>query len=209
MGDDAPGGAQFSGANKVVHPMLVEACVDFSARFMKEVFPSNGPVKTKIFGEQDKKKVDKAERKADFMNWQTTQQMVEFRSELEQLSTQLPLGGGQFMKFMWNTQRRRPMSEFVPIDDIYLPFAATNFYTAERKTHVQYITKMEYGRRVKSGMYIDVDLGYAGDPEFSRSSEANDKIEGRKESSYNEDGLRTVFEIYTHMTLVMGLSLTS
>jgi hypothetical protein len=36
LGDDAPGGAQFSGANKVVHPMLVEACVDFSARFMKE-----------------------------------------------------------------------------------------------------------------------------------------------------------------------------
>lgn len=25
LGDDAPGGAQFSGANKVVHPMLVEA----------------------------------------------------------------------------------------------------------------------------------------------------------------------------------------
>ena len=34
LGDDAPGGAQFTGANKVVHPMLVEACVDFSARFM-------------------------------------------------------------------------------------------------------------------------------------------------------------------------------
>ena len=31
LGDDAPGGAQFAGANKVVHPMLVEACVDFSA----------------------------------------------------------------------------------------------------------------------------------------------------------------------------------
>ena len=205
LGDDAPGGAQFSGANKVVHPMLVEACVDFSARFMKEVFPSNGPVKTKVFGEQDKKKVDKAERKAEFMNWQTTQQMVEFRSELEQLSTQLPLGGGQYMKFMWNSQRRRPMSEFVPIDDVYLPFAATNFYTAERKTHVQYITKMEYSRRVKSGMYIDVDLGYAGDPEFSKSSIANDKIEGRKESSYNEDGLRTIFEIYTHIDFGDGL----
>ena len=39
LGDDAPGGAQFTGANKVVHPMLVEACVDFSARFMKEIFP--------------------------------------------------------------------------------------------------------------------------------------------------------------------------
>ena len=205
LGDDAPGGAQFAGANKVVHPMLVEACVDFSARFMKEVFPPNGPVKSKIYGEVDKEKTKKAERKVAFMNWQTTQQMPEFRSELEQLSTQLPLGGGQYMKFMWNPQHRRPQAEFIPIDDIYLPFAATNFYTAERKTHVQYITKMEYRKRVKAGMYIDVDLGYPDDPEFSKSTIANDKIEGRKTTSYNEDGLRTVFEIYTYLEIEDGL----
>ena len=201
LGDDAPGGAQFSGANKVVHPMLVEACVDFSARFMKEIFPPNGPVKSKIYGEVDKEKAKKAKRKADFMNWQTTQQMPEFRSELEQLSTQLPLGGGQYMKFMWNAQRRRPQAEFVPIDDVYLPFAATNFYTAERKTHVQYVTKMEYLKRVKAGMYIDVDLGYPDDPEFSKATIANDKIEGRKSTSYNEDGLRTIYEIYTYLDI--------
>ena len=205
LGDDAPGGAQFSGANRVVHPMLVEACVDFSARFMKEVFPPNGPVKSKMIGERDKKKVEKADRKADFMNWQLTEQMVEFRSELEQLSTQLPLGGGQFMKLMWNEDRRRPVAEFVAIDDVYLPFSATNFYTAERKTHVQYVTKMEYVRRAKSGMYVDVDLLNASDPDFSKSSIANDKIEGRQETSYNEDGLRTIFEVYTHLDFGDGM----
>ena len=204
LGDDAPGGAQFTGANKVVHPMLVEACVDFSARFMKEVFPPNGPVKSKILGEKDKSKIQKAQRKADFMNWQTTEQMVEFRGELEQLSTQLPLGGGQYMKFMWNPLHRRPCAEFIAIDDVYLPFAATNFYTAERKTHVQYITKFEYQRRVKSGMYIDVDLGIPEDPEFSKSTQANDKIEGRKDLSYNEDGLRTIFEVYTYLDFGNG-----
>jgi hypothetical protein len=199
LGDDAPGGAQFAGANKVVHPMLVEACVDFSARVMKEIFPPSGPVKTKIIGEKEKEKVEKAERKAEFMNWQTTDQMVEFRGELEQLSTQLPLGGAQYMKMVWSNQYCRPMSEFIPIDDIYLPFAATNFYSAERKTHVQYVTASEYKKRVKNGMYIDVDLGYAEEPVYSKASIANDKIEGRTESSYNEDGLRTIFEIYTHL----------
>lgn len=199
LGDDAPGGAQFTGANKVVHPLLVESCVDFSARFMKEVFPPNGPVKSKILGVQDHAKVTKGQRKAAFMNWQTTEQMTEFRGELEQLSTQLPLGGGQYMKFMWNPQYRRPISEFIAIDDVYLPFAATNFYTAERKTHVQYLTEMEYQRRVKSGMYRDVDVGAPEDPDFSQSSKANDKIEGRKDLAYNEDGLRTIFEIYTYL----------
>jgi hypothetical protein len=199
LGDDAPGGAQFSGANKVVHPMLVEACVDFSARFMKEVFPPGGPVKSKVLGKVDREKLDKAQRKADFMNWQTTEQMPEFRGELEQLSTQLPLGGGQYLKLMWSPQWRRPTSEFIAIDDMHLPFAATNFYSADRKTHVQYVTKADFNRRVKAGMYIDVELGAPSEVEFSQASKANNKIEGREETSYNEDGLRTIFECYTHL----------
>jgi hypothetical protein len=199
LGDDAPGGAQFSGANKVVHPMLVEACVDFSARFMKEVFPPGGPVKSKVLGKVDREKLDKAQRKADFMNWQTTEQMPEFRGELEQLSTQLPLGGGQYLKLMWSPQWRRPTTEFIAIDDMHLPFAATNFYSADRKTHVQYVTKADFNRRVKAGMYIDVELGAPGEVEFSAASKANNKIEGREDTSYNEDGLRTIFECYTHL----------
>lgn len=206
LGDDAPGGAQFTGANKVVHPMLVEACVDFSARVMKELFPPAGPVKSKILGEKEKEKVERAERKAEFMNWQTTEQMPEFRGELEQLSTQLPLGGAQYMKYMWSPQHRRPQSEFIAIDDIYLPFAATNFYSAERKTHVQYITEAEYKRRVKTGMYIDISLASPETPEFSKASQANDKIEGRKDTAYNEDGLRTVFEVYTHLEFDEGVA---
>ena len=205
LGDDAPGGAQFSGANKVVHPMLVEACVDFSARFMKEIFPPGGPVKSKVLGQIDPKKLDKARRKSEFMNWQTTEQMTEFRGELEQLSTQLPLGGGQYLKLMWSPQWKRPASEFIAIDDIYLPFAATNFYSAERKTHVQYVTKAEFNRRVKAGMYIDISLGSPGDVDFSDATKANNKIEGREESSYNEDGLRTIFEVYTHLDFGDGM----
>ena len=35
MGNDAPGGANFNGASKVVHPVMAEACVDFAARAIK------------------------------------------------------------------------------------------------------------------------------------------------------------------------------
>lgn len=198
LGDDAPGGAQFQGATKVVHPMLTEACVDFASRAIKELFPSSGPVKDFIVGEVSGAKVQKAKRKTAFMNWQLTVQATEFRAELEQLLTQVPLGGAQYMKVTWNEARNRPEFLFVAIDDMYLPFAATNFYTAQRKTHVQYLTTIDYQRRVKSGMYRDVDLGpVTMEPDFSVAEKANNKIEGRNETSYNEDGLRTIYEIYT------------
>ncbi len=197
LGDDAPGGAQFQGATKVVHPMLTEACVDFSARAIKELFPPQGPVKDFIPGEPSGDKVKKAKRKTDFMNWQLTTQSPEFRAELEQLLTQVPLGGAQYMKVTWNEPRNRPDFLFVAIDDMYLPFAATNFYSAQRKTHVQYLTQLDYQRRVKQGMYRDVDLAPVSmEPDYSKAEKANMKIEGRDESSYNEDGLRTVYEIY-------------
>lgn len=199
LGDDAPGGAQFQGASKVVHPMLTEACVDFSSRVIKEIFPPSGPVKEYIPGEVTQEKLDKAERKRKFMNWQLTQQMIEFRSELEQLETQVPLGGVQYLKMYWDDQKNRPVAMFIPIDDIYLPYSATSFYSAERKTHVQYLTKLEFEKRVGSGMYRDIDLISPVEPELTGAAKANNKIEGKSQTSYNEDGLRTVFEIACYL----------
>ena len=197
LGDDAPGGAQFQGASRVVHPMLTEVCVDFSARAIKELFPAEGPVKDHIVGDITAQKVAKAERKSQYMNWQLTQQMPEFRAELEQLLTQVPLGGAQYLKLSWDSGKRRPVPLFIGIDDIYLPYAATNFYSSERKTHVQYVTEIEYLQRVRSGMYRDVDLApTTADPDVSKAEKANNKIEGRDDGAYDTDGLRTIFEIY-------------
>ena len=197
LGDDAPGGAQFEGASKVVHPMLTEACVDFAARSMKEIFPPQGPAKDFVPGKPTEQKVAKAQRKTNLLNWQMTVQCPEVRAELEQLMTQVPLGGAQYMKLGWDERRNRPTFLFVAIDDLYLPYAATNFYSAQRRTHVQYLTQIDYEDRVKSGMYRDVDLAPVGmEPELSGAGKANNKIEGRDETSYNEDGLRIVYEVY-------------
>jgi len=201
MGKDAPGGATFMGASKVVHPVMAEACVDFASRAIKELFPPDGPVRTKIMGEVDEEKVQKAERKRDYMNWQLTEQIEEFRDEQEQLLTQLPLGGSQYLKLWYDDDKKRPCAEFVPIDRMIVPFAATNFYTAQRATEIHEITEWEFKRRVRSGMYKDISLVRATmEPEESKSQKANNKIEGRKWDE-NEDGLRNVYHIYTWLEL--------
>jgi len=202
LGNDAPGGADFEGASRAVHPMITEATVDFAARAMKELWPPAGPAKDKIEGRVTTEKVEKAKRKTQFMNWQLTVQATEARAEVEQLLTQLPLGGSQYLKVTWNEKRNRPNFLFVAIDDMLLPYAATNFYTSQRKTHVQYLTHLDYQRRVDSGMYRDVDLPPASqEPEGSVAEQANNKIEGRESTSYNTDGLRTVYEIYVNADL--------
>jgi len=201
LGDDAPGGANFFGASKVVHPIMAEACVDFAARAIKEMFPPDGPVRTKILGEVTDEKTETAERKRDYLNWQLTEQMQEFRDEQEQLLTQLPLGGSQFMKIWYDDKKRRPCAEFVPIDNILLPFAAVNFYTAQRVTEQQDITGWEMQQRIDRGLYRDISLIRASaEPEQTAAEKANNKIEGKSWDD-NEDGLRRVFHIYTWLSI--------
>ena len=201
MGKDAPGGAQFMGASRVVHPIMAEACVDFASRAIKELFPPDGPVRTKIMGEVDMEKSDRAERKRDYMNWQLTEQIEEFRDEQEQLLTQLPLGGSQYLKLWYDEDKKRPCVEFLPIDRVIVPFAATNFYTAQRATEIHEITEWEFRRRIRSGLYRDIDFIRATmEPEESKAQKANDKIEGRKYQD-NEDGIRRVYHIYTWLEI--------
>jgi len=201
MGNDAPGGATFMGASKVVHPAMAEGCVDFAARAIKEMFPPDGPVRTKILGKVDEMKTQKAERKRDYLNWQITEQIEEFRDEQEQLLTQLPLGGSQYFKLWFDEDKKRPCVEFLPIDRVILPFAATNFYTAQRAAEVHEITHWEFNRRIASGMYRDVNVIQAvSEPDQTKPQKANDKIEGKKWED-NKDGLRKVYHIYTYLEL--------
>jgi len=202
LGDDAPGGATFEGASKVVHPMLVSATVDFAARSIRELFPPEGPVKDSIPGDISPEKVRKAKRKRALMNWQLTTQCPEARSEIEQMLTQVPMGGAQYLKLSWNEGRNRPSFLFVAIDDMLLPYAASSFYSAQRKTHVQYLTRVDFEQRIRAGEYRDIRLSAVSlMPDQTDAAQANDKIEGREDTSYNEDGLREVYEIYALCSL--------
>lgn len=201
MGNDAPGGATFMGASKVVHPAMAEGCVDFASRAIKEMFPPDGPVKTKVLGKMDDMKAAKSERKRDFMNWQITEQIEEFKDEQEQLLTQLPLGGSQYFKLWFDEQKKRPCVEFLPIDRVILPFAATNFYTAQRAAEVHEITQYEFDRRIRTGMYRDISYVKAsGTLDQNKVEKANNKIEG-KQFEDNKDGLRKVYHIYCYLEL--------
>jgi chaperonin GroES len=204
LGKDAPGGATFDGASKVVHPVMAESCVDFAASAARELVPPDGIVKADIKGTADRKRMECAERKADFMNWQLSEQIPEYRDEFECLLTQLPLGGSQYMKWRYDLEQMRPMCEWVPIDAILLPYSSSNFYTASRVTEVQDITEDEFQRRVDSGIYRDIDSGYDSDidsDEMTRSQKANNKIEGKSEPSKNVDGVRRIYEITCFLRL--------
>jgi len=204
LGKDAPGGATFDGASKVVHPVMAEACVDFAASSSRELLPPEGIVKSEIKGEADRQRVETADRKANFLNWQLTEQIEEYRDEMEQTLTQLPLGGSQYFKWRWDSEQKRPCCEWIPIDNIFLPYATTNFYTSPRVTEQQDITEDTFLQRVDQGIYRDIGQIVSSEIELDKqtqSEKANDKIEGKQIPTKNIDGVRRVYEITCFLRL--------
>ncbi len=203
LGKEAPGGAEFRGASRAVHPMLSKGSIDFGSRTIAELFPANGPVKDFIPGEPSAEQMLRAKRKVAFMNWQFIEQMPEFRPILEQGLSQVPLGGSQYLGLRHDSKRRRPVPSFIPLDDVYLPYAADSFYTAERVTVVDHVTEMEFNGRVKDGIYRDNGGGIVTStiPEQSKAAEASQKVEGKQNNWYNEDGLRDIYNVMCYLDI--------
>lgn len=207
LGNDAPGGAGFEGASKVVHPMLTEAVVDYEARVIKELWRPSGPVRQKIIGEVTQQKVDRAKRVTDYMNWQLTTQIKEAFSVTETTLMQVPLGGAGYIKQWWDHRLKRPRWDFVPVDRVYIPYAATSFHSATRRTVSELMTAVEFRQRVEGGMYLDVDLGSAPQsPDKTKTEEATDKIEGKEDPSANLDEVRDIWTTMTYLEVSEEMS---
>jgi len=203
LGDDAPGGATFNGASKVVHPVLAESCIDFAARAIKELFPANGPVRMETVGVLQPQEEFQVKKVAECLNHQFTKKISEYRRVQEQKLTQLPLGGSQFIKLYPSMEKGRIVAEFVPVDNLFIPYYADSFYDAERVTHQQFVSEAEMDSRITSGQYRDVAVIKAvTSPEQTASSTASDKIEGKESSGLNEDGARVVYEVYVWKEII-------
>jgi hypothetical protein len=187
----------WEGACGVYSNVLAEAAIRFQAETMGETFPAQGPVKTKILGEETREKLEAANRVKADMNYQLTENMVEYRSEHERLLYNLGLAGSGFKKVYYDPNMGRQVAVFVPAEDVIVPYGASHIETAERVTHVMRKTKNELKKLQASGFYVDVDLG---EPQAYHSD-----IEERKaeEGGYSltNDNRYSIYEVHADIII--------
>jgi hypothetical protein len=176
----------FEGAATAVHPLLIESAVKFQAKASTELFPAKGPVKTQVLGDITLEKQQQANRVQNFMNYQVTTQMPEYFDEFERMLFHLPLIGSALKKTYYDASLERPVSEFVPIDQFYVSYYATDLRRADRYTHVIYRSPVDLARQIEAGMYADVELPTAGIPNLSGMAEKMDSVLGLSPASDND-----------------------
>jgi hypothetical protein len=152
----------WSGACGVTHPMITEAVVRFQSETIMETFPAAGPCAIKIIGEETPQKKEAGVRVKAEMNYQLTENMIEFRSEHEKMLWNLSPVGCAFKKVYFDPTLGRQVSLFVPAEDIIMPYGSSNIYSAERVTHRMFKTETEMEALQAAGFYSDkVVLGTA------------------------------------------------
>ena len=180
------GSEPFEGACTAVHPLLIESAVKFQSKASGELFPSSGPVKAQILGSSDTEKELQANRVQNFMNYQVTEQMPEYFDEFERMLFHLPIIGSAFKKLYYDATSKRPRSEFIPIDQFYVSYYATDLANADRYTHVIYRSPVEIARDINAGVYQDVDLPTPSSNNITTFAEKMDTIIGLSPSSDND-----------------------
>jgi len=189
----------WAGSSGVFHPVLTESIVRFQAQAMGEIFPAQGPVRTKTVGKISREKTEQAKRVENEMNYLLTEEMTEYRDETEQMLFKLPLAGSAFKKVYYDPLLERPCAMFVPAEDFVVSYGVTDLMTCERYTHVMKKTQNEVAKLQDNGFYRDVELPEP-EPEYTDIQEKYDDLDG--ESGVLEDDDRhTLLEMHADIEL--------
>ena len=193
----------FAGASGVTHPLLAESVTQFQAQAYKELLPSNGPVRTQVIGAKTPDSEQQASRVKEYMNYQITQVMQEYDPETDQLLFYLPLSGSAFRKVYYDQNLGRAVSQFIPSEDLVVPYGTTDLQSAIRITHMLEMPINDVRKLQQNGFYRDVPLTEmrgGSDYEANDIQEEIDRLQG-EEPSYSSTGECRIYEIHTDLNL--------
>jgi hypothetical protein len=193
----------WQGASGVFHPVLIEAVVRFQAQAMGELCPASGPARTKIMGRETQELQEQASRIETELNYQITEEMTEYRDEMEQLLFRTALAGSGFKKVYYDPIYERPCAMFVPAEDMVVGYGATDLQRCERYTHVMKKTANEILELQVSGFYREVDLP-APAHDITDIQEKYNEMMGVEEV-LDDDDRHTILEMHVTMHMPEGL----
>jgi hypothetical protein len=188
----------FKGASGVTHPLLAESVTQFQAQAYKELVPSDGPVRTQVIGLQTPATEQQADRVKDYMNYLLMEEMDDYTTDMDQMLFYLPLSGSTFKKVYYDALLDRPVSKFIPAEDLVVPYYASDLKDCERITHVIKMTQNDVTKKMAAGFYRDIELIDSSSEPDSVQKKLNE-LEGVKGNS--SDYLNTILEVHADLNL--------
>lgn len=185
-------------AANIKYPLITVASIQFASRAMPEIIPNSGLVKMKIIGaDPGGLKRKRGERVVEYMNYQLTEEMVEWLDGTDKMLHVLPIIGTCFRKMYFDKVLGRITSKFLTCDDVVVHMKAESLLTARRISHKIYKYSNDIYEYTTAGIWKEYDFGVA-------KSEDNDDsaphlfIEQHRWLDLDDDGYEEPYVVTVH-----------
>lgn len=211
----------FANASNVKWPLLLVAASQFNARAYPEICSSKGIVKAKVIGNDEGEpeidpqtgqqavdqqtgkpvwkvepnaKAEKAERIAEYMSYQLTDEMSGWQADTDVLLMQLPIIGDVVKKVYYTDEG--VVSEMIPALDFVVNQSTKSLKKCPRMTHRFRLYPYEIEERKNDGRYLDVD--YPGNGTSNDKDAPHELLEQHRRIDLDKDGYPEPYIVTVH-----------
>lgn len=159
-------------ASNIKYPILSTAALQFAARAYPSLLPSDGKiVKAKAIGKDpDGAKSKVAEAVSTYMSYQLMQEMDSWEEEMDKLLIMLPIVGTMFKKTYWDSLNEKNCSSIIMPKNLVVNYWTRSLKDSERISEILEVSPRKVKERQQSGIWLDIDLGSAPQPEHVATS---------------------------------------
>jgi hypothetical protein len=142
-----------------VHPLLMENVVKFQAKAIQELWPAKGPVRTKIKGFVNAEREATAARVRGYMNYQLTERVPGFYSDMERNLFRVGFMGTGLRKAGWNPSTGAPDPAIVHVENFFVDPAVTHLKHAEDYIELMEMSSRKLDNLVQAQMFREPEDG--------------------------------------------------
>lgn len=145
--------------SNVKYPLIATACIQFQSRAYANIVKGEDFVRPKVVGPDPQGiKAARGTRIATHMNWQLADKMTGWEEGMDQLLMSLPVIGCAFKKTYRDPVSNVNVSEYINPENLVVHYNAKSIETAPRVSHILELTLNEYLERVRSNIWLDIEL---------------------------------------------------
>lgn len=176
--------------HEVTHPLMAEACTQFNARAIAELFPPEGPVRCTTLGRKRSSQIDEqADRVQAFMNYYLTEVDREYFDDVDSMLFYLSLAGSAFKKIAIDVRTGLPTARYVKAANFIVPYSARSLATAARFHHEYTMVESDVQKAVDIGYFLDMGIQISGHMGLKATNKAEDRSDYRRESIPREENV--------------------
>lgn len=155
MDDEGDKTFPFQGASRVMMPYVLEASMEFWARNVPSLIERKDICQIQVFGKNVEEKQARADRVAEFTNYDLRSGIKGWRENQSKAMLALPISGTVFKKTWYSPTEERRKSQLLYADQLICDHNKHSFYDCPRKSYPYEMTKNGVVSAIRSGQFID------------------------------------------------------